>query len=167
MSGMEHLGPHRRFRGSNDLSGIPQVKRRRAIPLRETPLDGTRQLLSPKSGDLRHLVAGRQFTDMKIGMDARVCGWIALGLAASLFPGFLIAVGLGRLESAAWQSVAGGLELALIVAFFLAHLCAGLSQLFSNWQERNGVRGLMLCWASVVMMVVAEWVIALFVGALA
>lgn len=43
---MENLAPRRRFRDPHDLSGIIRVSPRRAIPVRETPLEGTR-LSSP------------------------------------------------------------------------------------------------------------------------
>lgn len=163
---MERFGNYRRFRDPHDLKGIPSVKRRRGIPVRETPLEGTKQLLSPKTGDLRQLVAGTQMTEAAISTGAMVCGWLALGLAALLLPGYLLGQALQGMEAVGWRELADNMALVLIAVFFLSHVCAGLSQLISNGRESNGLKGLMLCWASLIMMAVAEWVIALFFRAL-
>jgi len=164
---MENLAPRRRFRDPHDLSGITRVSPRRAIPARETPLEGTRTLLVPKEGDLRPLVTGSLATDNDNSLGARVCGWVSLGLAATLFPGFLVIEAMDRLgASTPWFLASHHFGASLTAAFFISHLTGFFSQLYSNSQETNGIKGIALCWASLIMIVVAEWVIALFAGAL-
>jgi hypothetical protein len=165
---MENLAPRRRFRDPHDLSGITRVSPRRAIPVRETPLEGTRTLLVPKEGDLRPLVTGSLATNDHDHLGARVCGWVSLGLAATLLPGFLVIEAVDRLGGGGpWFLASHHFAAALTAAFFISHFAGFSSQLFSNSQESNGIKGIALCWVSLIMIVVAEWVIALFAGAMA
>lgn len=165
---MEKLGTHRRFRDPHDLSGIPTVQRRRGIPARKTPLDGTRTLLVPKEGDLRPLVTGSLATTNDNSLGARVCGWVSLGLAATLLPGFLVIEAMDRLgASSSWFLASHHFGATLTAAFFISHLAGFTSQMVSNSQETNGIKGIGLCWASIIMIMVAEWVISLFAAAVA
>src|SRR5690606_1766564 len=89
-AGMKHFGARRVFRNPNDLRGLPGVVKRRPIPLRDKPLDGTVATLHPKEGDIRALVAGTSLI-LPDSRAIRVLGWVlfAVALGGPLIYGLL------------------------------------------------------------------------------
>jgi hypothetical protein len=152
----------KRFLSPNDVSGLPRVTQRRAVPVREVPLEGTKRLLNPKEGDLRKLVAGMQMGEVGSSRGSRGMGWVVVVMAGMTFPLWVVLKVIDELRGRGWGWLGGLEELGLWVmglSFIAVHVVTVLSLAISDGQETLGTRGVVLYWASMLMIVASGWVI--------
>lgn len=149
--GMDPNVSRRKLRNPNDLSGLPRVRQRRAIPAREVPLDGTRKMLNPREGDLRKLVAGTQVGQTGSSRGSRGLGWVAMVMAGMTLPVWIGQVVIERMGDGAWYEWSKALYVSMWVVFFAIHSVVMISLAMSDAQETLATKALMLYWLSVVM----------------
>ena len=127
------LSPHRRFIDPGNTDGIPRVSRHRPAPSRESPLPGTKTLLTPKDPDFHELVSKPRIEPAQARRTGRVLGIIALVLAV-LLPAHVCVIGFIRKSHPEYE---GGLWI-VIVVFPLVHLLAIFSQVLSSGRNLAG-----------------------------
>ena len=127
------LSPHRRFIDPGNMDGIPGVSRRSAIPLRDTPLPGTKKLLTPRDPRLQELVSNQRIERLEASRTGRILGILALVFAV-LVPAFFLLVALLPESHPIWP----GAGWFFFIAGLGVHLFAVFSQVLSNGRNLPG-----------------------------
>ena len=83
---MKTFGTRKVFPNPGDLGDIPGVNKRTPIPVRDTPLPGTKTMLCPKDDQVNKLVSGRSIEVSRPSRTAKILGGLAMGIAKLVRP---------------------------------------------------------------------------------
>ena len=140
---MSHFGMQKVFRNPGDLRGIPGVTKRRPVPLRDSPLPGTKTMLCPPDEHLHELVSGRKIEVILPSRPAKILGVLAMG-------GSIILIGLIWLSMLAdigdvWWGIS---------TFAFVHITSIFSQILSQGRNQTGSLALLVLYGGMLASVI-------------
>ncbi len=150
---MRNLSPHRRFTNPGNMDGIPRVRTRRPLPVRDKPLSGTKTMQTPRDGSLDEMIHRTIEPAEASSRTAHVMGWLAVTGVVALW---CLLWYIARTPGADLRSH-GGLFTALVILLLGGiHVFAIFSQILSNGRNRTGSMALILLYGGSILLAVAD-----------
>ena len=151
---MEPFSSQRTFRNPGDVRGLPGVRKRTPIPLRECPLEGTKVMLCPKDEHLKELVTGRAIDVILPSRAANILGVLAMAAAV----GFNVFFWMDR---AFWGFVAARRGIWIIIlGLAVVHVLTIFSQILSSGRNRLGSLAILVLYVAALLGLIIDHLLA-------
>jgi hypothetical protein len=148
---MDPFPTRRKFPDPGNFRDLPGVARHTPIPVRETPLEGTKMMLCPKDETLKQLVSGRAIEVILPSRTAKIMGILAMAFAIWVHAAYWI----DRFFDVPWVGFAFN-----FVGLGVFHLLVVFSQILSSGRNRPGVWAIIVLYGGIVVDLLVDWLLA-------
>lgn len=149
---MGMLSPHRRFVDPGNTEGIPKVRPRGPLPVRDKPLPGTKVMHTPHDGSLEDMLRRKADTG-ETSRVAHVLGWLAVAGVLGLWVLLWI---MWRDPGVSPYSHGGLFTGVVILALGGIHVLAIFSQILSRGRNLPGALSILMLYVGTMLLAVVD-----------